>query len=62
MVPGAKAWKPYWVEIREHWLDISGEYGKDPFTSFHIVVLKVRPSRDYPDRPDVLEFCDEPDR
>jgi hypothetical protein len=58
MLPGAKTWKPYWVEVRDGWLDISAEYGKDPFTSFHIGVLKVRPSKDYPDRPDVLEFYD----
>jgi hypothetical protein len=58
MLPGAKAWKPYWVEVRGSFLDISAEYGKDPFTSFHIGVLKVRPSKDYPDRPDVLEFYD----
>jgi hypothetical protein len=58
MLPGAKTWKPYWVEIRGPFLDISAEYGKDPFTSFHIGVLKVRPSKEYPDRPDVLEFYD----
>jgi hypothetical protein len=58
MLPGAKTWKPYWVEIRGSFLDISAEYGKDPFTSFHLGVLKVRPSKDYPDRPDVLEFYD----
>jgi hypothetical protein len=58
MLPGAKTWKPYWVEVRGNFLDISAEYGKDPFTSFHIGVLKVRPSKDYPDRPDVLEFYD----
>lgn len=58
MFPGAKSWKPYWVEIREYYLDISTEYAKEPFTSYHIGVLKVRPSKDYPDRPDVLEFYD----
>jgi hypothetical protein len=58
MLPGAKTWKPYWVEIRGAFLDIAAEYGKDPFTSFHIGVLKVRPSKEYPDRPDVLEFFD----
>lgn len=58
MLPGAKNWKPYWVDIREQFLDISTEYGKEAFTSFHIGVLKVRPSKDYPDRPDVLEFYD----
>jgi hypothetical protein len=58
MLPGAKTWKPYWVEIRGSFLDIAAEYGKDPFTSFHIGVLKVRPSKEYPDRPDVLEFYD----
>ena len=58
ILPGAKTWKPYWVEIREEYLDVSTEYGKEPFTSFHIGVLKVRPSKDYPDRPDVLEFYD----
>jgi hypothetical protein len=58
MLPGAKTWKPYWVEIHGSFLDISAEYGKDPFTSFHIGVLKVRPSKEYPDRPDVLEFYD----
>jgi hypothetical protein len=58
MLPGAKTWKPYWVEIRGSFLDIAAEYGKEPFTSFHIGVLKVRPSKEYPDRPDVLEFYD----
>jgi hypothetical protein len=58
MLPGAKTWKPYWVEVRNNFLDISSEYGKEPFTSFHIGVLKVRPSKEYPDRPDVLEFYD----
>ena len=58
VLPGSKAWKPYWVEIKGCWLDISLEYGKEPFTSFHIGVLKVRPSKEYPDRPNVLEFYD----
>ena len=59
ILPGQKTWKPYWVEIRDDgFLDISSEYGKEAFTSFHIGVLKVRPSKDYPDRPDVLEFYD----
>ena len=59
MFPGQKTWKPYWVEIRDRFfLDISAEYAKEPFTSFHLGVLKVRPSKDYPDRPDVLEFYD----
>lgn len=58
MLPGAKSWKPYWVDIRDNFLDISTEFGKDPFTSYHIGVLKVRPSKEYPDRPDVLEFYD----
>jgi hypothetical protein len=58
MLPGAKSWKPYWVEVHSNFLDISAEYGKDPFTCFHIGVLKVRPSKEYPDRPDVLEFYD----
>ena len=59
ILPGAKTWKPYWVEIRDDgFLDISLEYGKEAFTSFHIGVLKVRPSKEYPDRPDVLEFYD----
>jgi hypothetical protein len=39
MLPGAKTWKPYWVVIHNVWLDISAEYGKEPFTSFHIGVL-----------------------
>ena len=58
MFQGAKAWKPYWVEIKDNFLDISNESGKEPIVSFHIGVLKVRPSKDYPDRPDVLEFYD----
>ena len=59
ILPGAKTWKPYWVEIRDDgFLDISTEYGKEAFTSFHIGVLKVRPSKEFPDRPDVLEFYD----
>ena len=59
ILPGQKTWKPYWVEIREDgFLDISSEYGREAFTSFHIGVLKVRPSKEYPDRPDVLEFYD----
>jgi hypothetical protein len=58
ILPGAKTWKPYWIEIRDCFLDISTEYGKEPFTSFHIGVLKVRPSKEFPDRPDVLEFYD----
>jgi len=58
VLPGSKVWKPYWVEIKGCWLDISAEYGKEPFTSFHIGVLKVRPSKEYPDRPNVLEFYD----
>ena len=58
MLPSAKTWKPYWVEVTNHWLDISTEYGKPPFTSFHLGILKVRPSKDYPDRPDVLQFYD----
>lgn len=58
ILPGAKTWKPYWVEIRDNFLDISTEYGKEPFTSFHLGIMKVRPSKDFPDRPDVLEFYD----
>ncbi|EAY17505.1 hypothetical protein TVAG_494470 [Trichomonas vaginalis G3] len=58
ILPGAKTWKPYWVEIHDNFLDISVEYGKEAFTSYHIGVLKVRPSKDFPDRPDVLEFYD----
>ena len=58
ILPGTKTWKPYWVDIRDGFLDIATEYGKDPFTSFHIGVLKVRPSKEFPDRPDVLEFYD----
>jgi hypothetical protein len=58
MIPGAKVWKPYWVDVHGAFLDISAEYGKDPFTSFHVGVLKVRPGKEYPDRPDVLEFYD----
>ncbi|OHS97250.1 hypothetical protein TRFO_09497 [Tritrichomonas foetus] len=58
MLPGAKNWKPYWVEVHDNFLDIATEYGKEPFTSFHIGVMKVRPSKEYPDRPDVLEFYD----
>jgi len=58
ILPGQKTWKPYWVEIRDHFLDISTEYGKEAFTSFHIGVLKVKPSKEYPDRPDVLQFYD----
>lgn len=58
MLPNAKTWKPYWVEIRRPFLDISTEYGKEAFTSFHLGILKVRPSKDFPDRPDVLQFYD----
>lgn len=53
-----KQWKPFWVELNGFFLDISAEYGKDPFTSFHIGVLKIRPSTENQDRPDVLEFYD----
>lgn len=52
----AKSWKPYWVTINGQFMDISTDYGKDIIASFHIGVMKVRPSKDYPDRPDVLEF------
>ncbi|OHT03661.1 hypothetical protein TRFO_28842 [Tritrichomonas foetus] len=48
--------KPYWVEIHEPFLDISAEYAKEPFTSFHLGVLKVAATKDFSDRPDVLEF------
>ncbi len=37
-------------------MNISVEYGKEPFTSFHLGVLKLRLSKDFPDRPDVIEF------
>ena len=58
MINNAKNWKPYWVEVREGFLEISTEYNKEPFTAFHVGVLKVRPSKEFPDRPDVLEFYD----
>ena len=58
MFQGAKTWKPFWVEVKDNFLNISTECGKEAFTSFHIGVLKVRPSKEYPDRPDVLEIYD----
>ncbi|KAH0792351.1 hypothetical protein GPJ56_003877 [Histomonas meleagridis] len=58
MFQGAKTWKPFWVEVKDNFLNISTECGKEAFTSFHIGVLRVRPSKDYPDRPDVLELYD----
>ena len=48
--------KPYWVTVRDQFLDLSADYGKDPFTSFHLGVLHVQAARDFTERPDVLEF------
>ncbi|KAH0794477.1 hypothetical protein GPJ56_001502 [Histomonas meleagridis] len=58
MIQGAKTWKPYWVEVKDNFINISADNGKEPFVSYHIGVLKVRPTNNYADRPDVLEFYD----
>ena len=57
-LPGAKGWKSYWVNINKEWLEIAEDCDKGPFTAFHIGILRAKPSKDFPDRPDVLEFFD----
>ena len=54
-----KGWKTYWVEIKDSFLEISTEYQKPPFIAFHLGTLKVRPTKNFPEKPDVLEFYDE---
>ena len=54
-----KGWKSFWVVLRDCWLDISTENGKEPFSSFHLGILKVRPCQEFQDYPNVLEFFDD---